>query len=112
MKANHLMLLVFLLSLISVTDLSANNVPNEKRLETIIREKLLTSTAILGNIDNRSVTVTFSINEEGKINVLSSTGTDEDINMYVIHKLEGLRVYRGFYTPGKTYGYKLIFKKN
>ncbi|MCB2219534.1 MAG: hypothetical protein KQI35_03990 [Bacteroidetes bacterium] len=56
------------------------------------------------------VVVSFTYTEEGFLKVLSLNSSDEELNPYIISKLENIRLKNGTVTIGKEYYAKFQFK--
>lgn len=56
------------------------------------------------------IMVSFTYNEDGFIEILSTNSSDEELNIYIISKLENIRLKDGSVTIGKAYNAKFHFK--
>ena len=56
------------------------------------------------------VMVSFTYKEDGYLEVLSINSSDEDLNPYIISKLQNIRLRDGSVTIGKAYNAKFHFK--
>jgi hypothetical protein len=56
------------------------------------------------------VVVSFTYNEDGFLEILSINSSDDELNPYIISKLENIRLRDGSVTIGKAYNAKFHFK--
>jgi hypothetical protein len=56
------------------------------------------------------VILSFTYNEDGYLQILSINSSDEELNPYIISKLENIRLRDGSVTIGKAYNAKFHFK--
>lgn len=85
-----------------------NTIPKDTR-DAILSELIYPEFA-RENAQQGIVMVSFTYDEDGYINILSTNYSDENLNKYIIDKLEKIRLGNGIVTPGNEYLLKFHFE--
>ena len=89
-----------------------NNLKNTIPVDTkeSISEKLYYPKFAQDDQKRDLVVVSFTYTEDGYMDILSINSSDEELNPYIISKLESIRLTDGSVTIGKAYNAKFHFK--
>ena len=90
------------------TNNSVNSIPMDTK--NSISDKLTYPKFAHDDQQKDVVVVSFSYTEDGFLKILSLNSSDEELNPYIISKLENIRLKNGSVTIGKAYYARFEFK--
>lgn len=103
--------LLFFVSIFSLQDISAcSRLPHVQK-DPLLQEKNEGQDPIEKNLEG-TVEVSFSINPDGKVNIVEITATSQELADYVVKKLNKVQVDKKDTSQiGKIIKYRFVFKK-